>query len=605
MFSKKNSRKQVLGTVAGGALLSASTLVLATPAMAEDETRKSTVGAFAAEEELKLPGVGDAWSGISPIYNTISKCAQNEKFDLPCLQSDGQTLGEIHSMVSQIQEMLDKFVQQYAKDRQRTMDSFDVVVKNQADAEVRQQWQQVQADLETSHIGMKMYKNFLDCVQSAASTSAENPNPTCAKIDINGLDAGTQDANLFNIAKARKQFLDKQHRDADGFGGYQLAPTDFMQRIAGTTLDPYASDSLMRALLDREIVTERAREGIAPGQKLTLYPAVLVNSVGELQTSVVLLEGNYFSNRILAAQLEGDKELADSFQRLADNGREDGSRILSLAQQLKSFTFPDWTLANKLAENEAFVIGPNSGAIKISNRGETTSSPDTATDLPAMEQVKKLAADFAQSGTNYSEHAQRNSKILPIATEQQHRGNPNAAGRVWTQPQEVYKTNYVGRNSVRDGLRHGFQPTDDDGSGTGQGVEKYSQIPIYLLKVPGVSFDRKDGALPVTTVSIPMSIYDQPSGATPGGSLAMQVGTAYYPGSVADYATPVWNLYDDTHWEYKRLGGPSTEYRWFSTCHGGPSGGGTSIMGTGVANLKPAALLTITPTTAGGALPNA
>lgn len=609
MFGKKHTKSGVahrsaLGAVLGGALLSTSTLGLAAPAMADADTKEASAAlvssaATAANSGIEIPGAGEIWDRVSPIYDTISRCVENEDYGLPCLQSDGETLAEIHGMVKQIQEKLDKFLKQYAKDRQRTMDSFDVVVKNQANAEVRAQWQRVQADLETSHISMKMYQNFMECVQSAATTSETNPKPTCKKIDINGVEAGTQDADMTNIFKARQQFLDKQHRNGDGFGGYQLAPTDFMQSMAGTTIDPYASESLMHALLERELVTERAREGLPVGHKLTLYPASLVNGVGDLQTSVVLLEGNYFSSRMLAAQLNGDQELADSFQRLADKGRDDSSPVLSLPQQLTSFRFPDWTPENRLSEQQAYVVGPNSGAVKITNRGMTNTSPDTATDLPTMEEVRNLAADFGASGSSYGEHAKRNDKILPIAAEQQGRGNPTAAGQMWTKPQELIRASYQGVNNSSD--RQTFQA-----HGT-QALEKSVITPIYLLKAPGASYVRKDGVAPVIqTRSVPMSIYNAPSGATKPGTLETIRETVVYPGSGNDWANPVWNLHDEIQWKYKQMSGPTSQKKWFSTYRSEyPHGGGASVMGNGVSRPKPSGLVTITPVTAGGALPGA
>lgn len=386
-MSATRSKKTIAGTLAAVALSGAAMATL--PGLTHP-----------AKADI---GPGDVIGAASTIWSQTSLCMENLDNGLPCTQSTAASVSQIHNMMS-------TFIKQYEKDRVRTMKSFDVVVANQKDAAVRQSWESVRADLETSHVGMNIYNSFLDCVDVAAHADPNKP-ATCSKVNRFGVKVGTQEATPQAIMAGRDMLIANETRDnTTGVGGYALSPTDLMQRLGGGTMNPYENRSVLGAIVDRDRAAEVARQGDAVGSKLFFAPASYVNEVGNTVTNIADSEQAYFAVRVVAASMRDDKGFASDLQDLAANGRDDSSPILSIDSQRKTFTFPDWTPDHQLAANQA-ILATSEGPVLTQNLG-TSNEPTTKAPLPSPQLMETISRDMANNG-GYAKYVQKYPEAMP------------------------------------------------------------------------------------------------------------------------------------------------------------------------------------------------
>ena len=590
-------RKVAIAAPAAGLALAAlcGTGLAASPAQAAQAQAVSTKGG---------PGIGDLIDFGSGIYEGITHCLNNQAAGIDCMQSDSETLLDVHTKVTQIQRELKEFMVRYAADRQETKESFDHVVANQADASVREQWAAVRADLETTHVSMKLYSALVDCVGKATDTS--KPNQTCESVDQFGNDAGTQPADVKAIKATQEAFLAHQDRNSMGNGGYRLSPTDFQQRIAGTTTNPYESDSVMNAMLEREQAHERARQGLAVNKSLVWYPASYVNKVGKIESAMSDLSRDYYTVRIFAARMRGDTVTASALDRLAQSGRGDSSPVLSLGQQHEAFLFPGWSREKPLKENQSYLVGKDSGVHKITLVGNGTTADKSAT-LPTGEQVVQMAKDIGNSGTTYSKMAKAEPAALPEVDGQIKIGNAAQAGRFWTAPQQLTHAVGQGRDVTIPGV-HGdytekdlFAPWGTSDFTRTIDVWGLRNNPDPAMGIGPAPYEMGK-SVNVVDESVAYGVYDAKS--TPDFGFSGRIETpqfqANYPDATreAEFAGPMWDLKSQ-----QTIRTAPHQVPWVPDGKGlAPSGNGVFVVVSGSANAKAAASIDFEEQALGGAL---
>lgn len=585
---RRRRRLKVIALPAAGLALTAglgTAAGMAHPASAAPAGNVAQVGALKG-----APGIGDIVSMGSTIYGFVAQCENNLDNNISCLQGSGKSIAEIHGIVSDIRNKLDAFTAQYAKDQEQTQQALDTVIQNQANAEVRAQWTTVRADLETAHVSLKLYDGYVDCLNSATSAQAGGETPTCEVIDLAGKPTGeTVPADLNHIQAAERKFLEYQVKNQHAVGGYTLQAADLVQRISGTTTDPYASPSLMNAILNREEVAEKVRQGLPAASKLRVIPASYVNKIGEYESAMIERENTYFAMRIIAANMSGETDLAKTWAGLANNGRQDLSPVLSLAQQSTAFTFPGWSRENKLPANQYYFNGPRTGLVKITNHG-MTKQPMMGNQLPTRHEIQNLAADIDESGTTYSQQVAANGSAIPGPISQAGHGNATAAGYLWSRPEDVGMKHFTSKHEGDDGEQFYYR-----GSSSGTKVREFDAHTLFEMGSWTFGGDRG-----ISQKSVLMSVFNNPQNGTAGGSMGFPDGEWFYPGSANNYATPTWDFY------YEKVTHQSKPSRMYPKGHPvtnsyGPHGGGSAVFVSGMYSMS-GAQITIAPQEVGGAL---
>ena len=140
--------------------------------------------------------------------------------------------------------------------------------------------------------------------------------------------------------------------------------------------------------------------------------------------------------------MEGNKEWGDTLDRLARSGRPDSSPVLSLAEQRKTYEFPNWSPDHRLAENQAYFIG----RIWAPCCSPTTGHPAVLLCRPPQicrlpKQLQNFGADF---GPTYTKYQKLFPNQLP-AIDGQRFGNAgshdmNAVARLWSAPQATWQS---------------------------------------------------------------------------------------------------------------------------------------------------------------------
>lgn len=385
----------------------------------------------AAKLGIELPGPGAVIDAAKTIYDKVEHCRSNQAAGLPCMQSTDET-------VNQIYVMLRDFTAKYDKDQERARASFDEVIKNQKDAAVQAEWREVAGDLETAHVAIQLLNSYAECAQVVASDKTGD----CTKIDeLGNTVPGGQPATLDTLTKIQNDIIAQDNGSRDNVGGYKISPTYFAQRIGGSNAkNPYAAQGLMHAVLAYEEALEVSRQGLTPGTKLSYYPSSYVNEVGQEISAIAAQETGYFAARIAAAKMNGRTDFAESLERLATVGRADTSPVLSIQAQQNLFTFPGWSLGKQLAANQAYFVGKKTGAVLLTNLGDSSSAPKPENaGLPTNKQLSAFGEDF---GADYVKTQKLYSKELPAIPEQL-AGNAgkkdmNAVARIWSAPQKTW-----------------------------------------------------------------------------------------------------------------------------------------------------------------------
>lgn len=578
---QRKNRSRLASPIVGAALLaSAATGMVASPASASEPAKAN-----------KAPGIGEIFSVGETIFNAVDHCLTNEGNNIDCLQSDSETLGQIHQKVGQIYDKLDAFTKQYAVDVKHTNASFAAIYKAQTEEYVRSQWRDVQSDMETSHLGLRLYDSYLDCLTKATSGV---PNQKCKTVDKFGNERGNQVADLQTVYNIQQEMIKNEEPDRTGAGGYKLRPTDFVQRMSGTSLNPYDSASVMSAVLKDKQAQLRQDQGITVGTKVNFYPAAFVNGLGEEENRLIELQRSYFANRIIVAQMMGDEELADDLAALAEHGRNDSSRVLSLGQQAQTFLFPNWTPDNQLNQLQAYFIGPK-GAWLLTNHGNHAEA-DTKLNLPTAEQIKQMADAVGEAGTTWDNIGRTGLRGIPTSLPETGRGNPDAAARFWAAPQPIIKAHLYGEwenGKILDPNQPGFGKDSREfwwpqtwyGVGGGEGLRQ-DWLDLDLIDGSTVSIDGRtyNGHLSTkteSTGSVQYAAFDKPT-AMPNehnGWVNIPGGRWTSPGASAAYSHPVWDLYRFRHFE--RIGPSRSAKPEVSS----PLGRGSSVIVSG--SVKP------------------
>ena len=425
------SKEGIAGACLALVFASGSAIAVAGPSTAATPAQKA--GHSKSALKIEPPGVGEIFGAGKALYDAVELCQSNEEHGLPCTQSNEETVNQIHTM-------LKEFTAKYEHDQEMTRASLDEVINNQKDEAVKAEWRAMRADFETSHVGLKLLDSYGDCARIITA----NQTGTCEKFDALGNKVeGGQSATFDSLAHIRDAIIANDKGNSDHVGGYSLSPADLAQRVGGKSAkDPYSGDGLLHAILDREQTKEIARQQIKSGTRLTYFPAEYVNSVGEQVNALTQLEAGYFNSRITAAQMEGNKEWGDTLDRLARSGRPDSSPVLSLAEQRKTYEFPNWSPDHRLADNQAYFIGKNLGTVLLTNDGTSGGAAlPTAANLPTAKQLQNFGADF---GPTYTKYQKLFPNQLP-AIDGQRFGNAgshdmNAVARLWSAPQATWQS---------------------------------------------------------------------------------------------------------------------------------------------------------------------
>lgn len=502
--SSRRNRRAKAGVMALGAATVVASLVTVLPT--------------APAQAIELPGISEIIDSAIKINEAVELCKANKEAGLPCMQSTATT-------VTQIYTALNQFVKKYDADRVSTKDAFNVVIANQKDAQVRDYWSQVRADLETTQVGMTIYTSYVDCAANALESAAGDASATCKKTNRFGQDEGTQPATMAAVDQAKNLLIENGKLDPDtGIGGYRLTPTDLLQRIGGSSTDPRSGDGLLNAMVDREQTAEVARNGWNPSMPLQFYRADVVNRIGQLTSGITQQEGAYFAVRVAAASAGGNPSLANDLAGLADRGRVGNSPVLSLAQQQTAYTFPGWSAQNQLAKNQAYYVPQKAstdlpGAVLLTNEGASRAKPVSTKGLPTEKRVAGLADAMASDCNpdksdcmNYGRYAKvAEQGALPKAPSQVN-GSPAATGRLWTAPQKTWK------GQVR--------LTSTGGAHNGNAITTFSDGKVWDYMT--VSLTVRGSQPPVNNYvsggttqqeSVPVAVYDQPYCPVQNGTL--------------------------------------------------------------------------------------
>ena len=494
----------------------------------------STVNA-PASQALEWPGAGDVFSAGMSIYQMAARCKANLDNDIDCMQSTDTSIAEIHKMTKELTTKLDAYIATYNRDQKYTSAALENIISNQADDYVRQEMEKVEVDLENSHVGLKLYQNFVACVDAATAPDATSP--TCPKLNIFAINEGTQPANVRSIINAANLFMDRQTASKEGVGGYNPDPALFAKRVGGTTMNPYKSWSLLNAVLKREENIERVKQGLPAGTPLRYMSAAYVNHIGNVTNQITTLEENYFSVRELATAMDGNEDLASSLASIANNGRDDASPILSIAQQRRAFSFPGWTAENQMPANQGYMVAPRTGMVKVVNRG-TSSNINEDAWTPTEQQAVNFATDIGESGTTYSKLRSLSPESLPGADGQQGLGNPSAQARIWTKPQPLemvtLQTEYSDSSK-----RRRYSASRSETSSFGRAIQLWGRVGAGQVS-------RLDGN---SSGSVPFSILDTAGGAKSGGSTSHLTNDDWFNFNEipAAYAVPVTRSYTLRH----------------------------------------------------------
>lgn len=417
------TKKSIKATAAAAMLLAVvggTTVAISVPSQAATTSVAST-----AKLGLPTPGPGDVINGAKAIYDAVKQCDSNQAAGLPCFQSTGQTVNEIYTMMKD-------FTAKYDVDQARTQQSFDVVIANQKNEQVRAEWQAVRADFETSHVGMQLLESYADCAR--VYTSDEDD--TCMKVDsLGNVEPDGQRATTETLSRIQSDIAFNDSGLRNNVGGYTLSPADLAQRIGGKDAgNPYAGDGLLHAILDREQTSEAVRQKLTPGTALSYYPSAYVNRVGEEVTAITTEETGYFAARVAASTMNGDTSFAAALSKLANSGRPTSSPVLSIEAQREAHVFPGWTPETQLSENQSYFVGEKTGAVLLKNHGDTTSAPSAeAKDLPTAKELNDFGSDF---GARYTKYQALNPTELPAIGDQL-AGNAGKSGgtgvaRLWS-----------------------------------------------------------------------------------------------------------------------------------------------------------------------------
>lgn len=400
-------------------------------------------------DDIPWSKVGTALEIANAVHAEYDLCTANWKNGLPCGQSTARTVADTYGA-------LQGFIAQYNADRERTAASLDQIIKNQKDAAVKAEAEQVQADLNTTYVGMNIYDSFLDCFNQNANGGE---NATCEAVDQFGASRGQVPATPAQVKQEADLLVAvTKNKPTDRSAGFGLTVSDFMQRIGGKSTNPYKGTGLLHAVMDQRETVEGQRQGLLAGHHLQFFPADYVNGLGLSINEIVKEEEAYFTVRIAAVGL--DSSLSPE-QRTTDAGdllhiaeHGDGKRVLSLEQQYDTYTFPNWNPDNQLRANQSYYRGPNSGVHLLTADGNTTfplngSVPEAPTggdapgrvtfnQLPTEDELESLAKDMATdpSGATYQKLSKVNPVDLPPL-----KSTPNqepATGRLWSKPREVF-----------------------------------------------------------------------------------------------------------------------------------------------------------------------
>ena len=424
---KLTLKKAATGTCLGLVLASGSVFAATAPSNA---ATPAATAARTAKLGVPVPGAGDVIGIGKGLFDAFMLCEDNRAAGLPCTQSTAKT-------VSQMYAMLASFTARYDEDQKRTRESFDQIINLQHDANVKNEYNLVRNDLETTYVGLQLLKSYGDCTTKFVSGTSE----ACMKVNKFGVvDEDGQAATAENIGKIRDAIIanDEGVDGSIGFKG-QDAPS-FAQHVGGRSADdPYSQTmegGLLPALLSQAEAAEVHNQGLTPGAHLTYFPSSFVNKMGDTTQAVTQLEEGYFSVRVAASQMKGKHEDAKALTSLALSGRGSGSPVLSISQQRKSFQFPGWTPDTKLADNQAYFIGKKSGGVMLTNEGNSNGgSAPTAKNLPTTKQLQDFGSDF---GSSYVKLQKLHPAELPVLNDQAF-GNPNAVARLWSAPQPTWK----------------------------------------------------------------------------------------------------------------------------------------------------------------------
>lgn len=445
---------------AGAALLATTALVGGVgalgPAYAADDEKKDSIPSKYDDDfsDITKPaseffeGVGSVIGYVDQAYKAyqVADCIFSAKMSFTdCvikMGSDSKSIDDVYNEVKKLSDEFNKFEKQYKVDHQSVMAALTEIASDQKNLALATQVAQIHDDTERAHVGVIMMRALIDC--SANMLAPDAGVQRCAIVDQYGKTIRTEPANTDTLHEVQRRFVSK-YFDGNGNDLFAKEATVYSQILGGrpsyagehdpAKLDPIRQTGVLARTVDKFNSEEVLRQGFNMGTKLTVFPASYVNRLGQSVNQLIDEESGYYLSRIFAAQLAGQDELAQSLSSLADEGRDDSSPVLSLAQQRQVYLFPDWSPRNQLEPNQYLLSGERSGAIKVTVKQSAELVDNDS--LPTEAQVTKLADDmgFAGNNANFDKLTAGDPEAFP-AIAKQLPGNASAVARYYTRSRD-------------------------------------------------------------------------------------------------------------------------------------------------------------------------
>lgn len=428
------------------------------PAHADTAAVAGAAAEAGSDLTSELPGPTEILGAASAILDFISLCQENEKAGLPCTQSTAETVDEIYTTVTQTYSLLQSFVTQSEANQQQILNDLGTIFSSEAYNDFENEWNGVRNDLQNSYTGILIYQGLLDCLTNLPAT-ATDPAGTCTTYNTSRIAQPNQPATAATISGVVStlttfvngtQWNNTPVNMASNIGGNFSIPT------AGAAVNPFvatngtAEPTVLGTLVEYQLAQEAAKQGLQVGSSISYFPASLVNNLGAAVTEIVSLEAQYFNLQVIAGYLSATSTQSNSytnaqgFAQLAQNGTTGPQGILSLSQQLATYTFPGWTPTNQLSNNQGYLVGSSFGAVLLTNNGSSESTPSSDQGLPTTAQLEQIGQVL---GPQYAEIAKLYPDALPSSPSAEW-GNLGATsdtsvGRWWTVPQATWNAGLV------------------------------------------------------------------------------------------------------------------------------------------------------------------
>ena len=235
--------------------------------------------------------------------------------------------------------MLASFTARYDEDQKRTRESFDQIINLQHDANVKNEYNLVRNDLETTYVGLQLLKSYGDCTTKFVSGTSE----ACMKVNKFGVvDEDGQAATAENIRKIRDAII-ANDEGVDGSIGFGAKTHPASHNTLAVEVPMIPTHKPWRVGCFRHC-SARLRLQEVHNQGLRL---VRTSRTSRARSSTRWetprrpsrnSEEGYFSVRSRAAQMKGKHEDAKALTSLALSGR--GSGLTSAEHLPTAQVFP-------------------------------------------------------------------------------------------------------------------------------------------------------------------------------------------------------------------------------------------------------------------------